>query len=126
MKKLLILTVLLGLNTLTVSSQTVVSNEQLDWLFVRNNDAVRFEKELANCDSTSIFMETKIDRLVKQAINKDSIVGQKDAIIRLQRYDIEQKRILIVDLNDDITKRNKIIKVGGVGLIIMSVLFLLK
>lgn len=120
------MTVLLGLNTLTVSSQTVVSNEQLDWLFVRNNDAVRFEKELANCDSTSIFMETKIDRLVKQAINKDSIVGQKDAIIRLQRYDIEQKRILIIDLNNDITKRNKIIKVGGVGLIIMSVLFLLK
>lgn len=118
--------VLLVLNTLTVFSQSVVDNEQLDWLFTRNNDAVRFEKELANCDSNTVNMNTKIDAMAQVAIKSDSITTQKDSIIKIQRIDIESKNKTIDNQGKTIIKKDRLIKFGGGGLIVLLIMYLLK
>ena len=113
---------ILSLATLTASSQSVVPNNQLKWLLVREADAVYYEKVYKNCDSISIDLNRIISSQKSIILLKDSTMYQSDTIIKLHTQTIA-KQLKTITKQGKAIKRNRFI-VGAVGVAVLVLIIL--
>jgi hypothetical protein len=72
---------LIGTTTLTAYSQTVVSNDKLDWLFERNDDANYYEHIFRVCDSVNDGYALILDNQDSLILSMDNRLLVNDSLI---------------------------------------------